>query len=122
VLELATIRVTGQSLWSTIMIAYFPQSMAYWSKQRLSGALPWLGDLYDMLHQMLQTILADRCHLFAPEFPAVKSGATSEGGQQLEIANKWNEQVYRIGETIAHEKSYAAPYRGSTTQHLQGSG
>jgi hypothetical protein len=69
VLELATIRVTGQSLWSTIMIAYFPQSMAYWSKQRLSGALPWLGDLYDMLHQMLQTILADRCHLFAPGIP-----------------------------------------------------
>src|SRR5260370_1877588 len=37
-----------------------------------------------------------------------------------ELADKWDEQVFRIGETIAHEKSYAAPYRGSTTQHLQG--
>src|SRR5206468_12973977 len=26
----------------------------------------------------------------------------------------------RIGETITHEKTYAAPYRGSTTQKLQG--
>jgi hypothetical protein len=36
------------------------------------------------------------------------------------VAENWDEQVYRIEETIAHEKSYAAPYRGSTTQKLQG--
>jgi len=43
------------------------------------------------------------------------------GYRQLrgEVAAKWDEQV-SIGETIAHEKSYAAPYRGSTTQKLQG--
>jgi hypothetical protein len=39
---------------------------------------------------------------------------------QGELSKKWDEQVYRIGETIAHEKSYAAPSRGSTTQKLQG--
>ena len=33
-----------------------------------------------------------------------------------ELSEKWDEQVFRIGETIAHEKSYAAPHRGSTTQ------
>ena len=38
----------------------------------------------------------------------------------IEVAEKWDEQVYRMGETITHEKAYAAPHRGSTTQQLQG--
>jgi uncharacterized protein (TIGR03435 family) len=82
-------RVSGQSLFSTLMIAYFPQGMAYWSPARLSGAPSWLNDLYDidakvseadlpewqkqglsldkkpMLRAMLQTMLADRLHLVA---------------------------------------------------------
>jgi uncharacterized protein (TIGR03435 family) len=86
-------QVPSQSLWNTLMIAYFPQGMAYWSKERLSGAPSWLGDLYDinakvseadladwqkqgltldkkpMLQQMLQTMLADRCHLVAHMVP-----------------------------------------------------
>jgi uncharacterized protein (TIGR03435 family) len=86
-------RVPSQSLWSTIMIAYFPQGTAYWSKERLSGAPPWIDDLYSinakvseavlaewqkqglaldkkpMLQQMLQTMLADRCHLVVHRIP-----------------------------------------------------
>jgi uncharacterized protein (TIGR03435 family) len=82
-------RVTGQSLWSTFMIAYFPQGMAYWSRERITGAPSWFSDQYDidakvseadlpewqkqgltldkkpMLREMLQTMLADRCHLIA---------------------------------------------------------
>lgn len=82
--------VAGQSIFSTILLAYFPQSMAYWSKDRLSGAPSWLGkDLYDidakvapsdiaewrkqgntleqkkMLQEMLQSMLAERCKLVA---------------------------------------------------------
>jgi uncharacterized protein (TIGR03435 family) len=82
-------QVTGQSLWSTFMIAYFPEGMAYWSKERLSGAPSWLNDQYDivakvseadlaewqkqgvtldkkpMFCQMLQAMLAERLHLSA---------------------------------------------------------
>lgn len=85
--------VPGQSLYYTIMIAYFPQGWFYWSRERLSGAPPWLGDPYaidakvseadlaewqkqgltldkkPMLRQMLQTMLADRCHLVAHMVP-----------------------------------------------------
>lgn len=86
-------RVTGQSLFSTIMLAYFPQGMTYWSNDRLSGAPSWLSDQYDinakvsdadlaewqmqgftidkepMLREMLQSMLADRCHLVAHMVP-----------------------------------------------------
>jgi uncharacterized protein (TIGR03435 family) len=86
-------RVTGQSMLAIIMIAYFPQGMAYWSKDRLSGAPAWLSDQYDintkvsdadlaewqkqgvtldkkpMFREMLQTMLADRCHLVAHMVP-----------------------------------------------------
>jgi hypothetical protein len=30
------------------MIAYLAEGIAYWSKDRLSGAPPWLDDLYDI--------------------------------------------------------------------------
>jgi uncharacterized protein (TIGR03435 family) len=87
-------RVTGQPLFYTIMVAYFPQGMAYWSADRLSGVPAWLNDQYDinakvsdadlaewqkqgllgldkkvMLQQMLQAMLADRCHLVAHMVP-----------------------------------------------------
>ena len=101
-------RVTGQSMWSTIMIAYFPQGMAYWSKDRLSGAPSWLSDPYAidarvseadllewqkqrmvtldkkvMLQQMLQTMLADRCHLVAHRVPGAEiSGFSLESGKR----------------------------------------
>jgi uncharacterized protein (TIGR03435 family) len=39
-------RVTGQSLFYTIMMAYFPQGWYYWSPNRLSGAPSWLDDQY----------------------------------------------------------------------------
>jgi uncharacterized protein (TIGR03435 family) len=85
--------VAGQTMLSTILIAYFPQGMAYWSKDRVSGAPPWLSDQYDivakipeadlaewrkqgltldkepMFRQMLQSMLADRCHLVAHVVP-----------------------------------------------------
>ena len=89
-------RLVSQPFWLTIMAAYFPQGGAYWSKDRLSNAPSWIDNLYDinakiseadladwrkqgtavnktpMLRQMLQTMLADRCHLvahFAPGAP-----------------------------------------------------
>lgn len=87
-------RLVSQPFWLTIMATYFPQVGAYWSKGRLSNAPSWLDDLYDinakvseadlsewqkelplapdkkpMLQQMLQTMLADRCHLVAHMVP-----------------------------------------------------
>jgi uncharacterized protein (TIGR03435 family) len=90
-------RLVNQPFWLTMMAAYFPQGTAFWSKDRLSNAPSWLDNLYDvtakvseadlaewrkelplspdkrsMLQQMLQTMLADRCHLiahFAPGSP-----------------------------------------------------
>jgi len=82
-------RVIGQSMLATIMLAYFPQGYAYWSKDNLSGAPKWLSEQYDinarvsdadlaewqkqgsalnkkpMFRAMLQTMLAERCHLAA---------------------------------------------------------
>ena len=87
-------QATGQSMWSTLMIAYFPQGIAFWTKERLSGTPSWIGDLYDinarvaesdipawqkqgmtmdkepMLREMLQTMLADRCRLVAHRIPS----------------------------------------------------
>ncbi|HUD22928.1 MAG TPA: TIGR03435 family protein [Acidobacteriaceae bacterium] len=100
-------RVPGQALWYTIMMAYFPQGMAYWSKDRISGAPSWLGDQYEidakvsvadlaewqkqglsldkkpMLQQMLQTMLADRCHLVAHMAPG-----PSIAGWSLELGKR----------------------------------
>ena len=94
----------GQSLADTILIAYFPQGLAYWH-DRLSGGPSWLtSDLYDidakvseadlaawqkqgipldqkpMLQQMLQSMLAERCHLV---FHRVRG---SVDGYRLELA------------------------------------
>ena len=86
-------RVTGQSMRDTILMAYFPGGMAYWSNDRISGAPSWLGDQYDivakvsetdiaewqkqgfaldkkpMFRAMLQAMLADRFHLVAHMVP-----------------------------------------------------
>jgi uncharacterized protein (TIGR03435 family) len=101
-------RVAGQPLFYTIMLAYFPQGMAYWSADRISGAPAWLNDQYDinakvsdadlaewqkqgplgldkkvMLHQMLQAMLADRCHLVARMVPGPPiSGWSLEPGKR----------------------------------------
>jgi hypothetical protein len=37
-----------------------------------------------------------------------------------ELAQKWDEQVSWIGETIGHEKAIETPHRGSSTQRRQG--
>ena len=83
-------RASNQTIWSTIAIAYFPQGMPYWTRDRILNAPTWTtesqydinakiseSDLADwqkqglaldkkpMFRQMLQTMLADRCHLSA---------------------------------------------------------
>lgn len=76
----------GQSIWKTIMIAYYPQGMTYWRAERLQGAPSWVeknaydieakvaaNDLaewqlqnpqhHDLLNEMLKTALSERCKL-----------------------------------------------------------
>lgn len=92
-------RVSGQSVWATMMIAYFPQGLPYWTKERLSGAPDWiLSATYDidarvseadraawqrqgiglnkvpMLREMLRTMLADRYKLVARRIPGQVDG------------------------------------------------
>ena len=93
-------RTSNQTIWATIMIAYFPQGMAYWGKDRLSGAPAWVDtNQYDiaakvaeadlpewkkqnplkpeqktMFQQMLQSMLADRCKLVVHRVPSQISG------------------------------------------------
>jgi uncharacterized protein (TIGR03435 family) len=87
-------RASNQTIWSTIMIAYFPQGMASWTADRLKGAPSWLdSEQYDinakvsaedlpawqrqgsslerqeMFRTMLQTLLADRCKLAVHRIP-----------------------------------------------------
>lgn len=83
----------GESIRTLIMLAYFPQGLAFWSTDRLSGAPKWIDDLYDvhakvsgadlaewqkqgialdqkpMLQKMLQATLAERCHLVVRPVP-----------------------------------------------------
>jgi bla regulator protein BlaR1 len=81
------------------MIAYFPQGMAYWTKERLSGAPDWImTGTYDidarvsdaaraawqkqglgldrelLLSAMLQTMLADRYKMVAHRVPGYADG------------------------------------------------
>jgi uncharacterized protein (TIGR03435 family) len=85
---------SNQTIWSTIMIAYFPQGMASWTPDRLKGAPSWLdSEQYDinakvsaedlqawqrqgssleqqeMFRTMLQALLADRCKLAVHRIP-----------------------------------------------------
>jgi uncharacterized protein (TIGR03435 family) len=99
--------VPGQSLFFTIMMAYFPQGGLYWSRGRLSGAPSWIDNRYaidakvseadlaewqkqgttldkkPMLRAMLQTLLADRCHLVAHMVPG-----TPIPGYSLEVGKR----------------------------------
>lgn len=88
----------GQSLANTILMAYYPQGMSVW-RGRLVSAPGWLtSELYDidakvaeseiadwqrqgmpldqkpLLRQMLQSMLADRCHLTFHRVPAQLDG------------------------------------------------
>jgi len=78
-------RAVGQSLWTTIMIADYPQGHEYWRDDQLVGLPPWsMADLYDInarvapsdqqvwqqqgerheiLRTMLRSMLADRFKL-----------------------------------------------------------
>lgn len=87
-------RAANQTIWSTIMIAYFPQGMASWTNDRLKGAPSWVIDeQYDInakvsaadlpawqrqgssleqeeiFRDMLQSVLADRCKLVVHRIP-----------------------------------------------------
>jgi uncharacterized protein (TIGR03435 family) len=92
-------RARGQSLYSTIMVAYSNQGWMYWSTDRFLGAPAWvMNEFYDidakvapedlaewqkqgntpahreMLHAMLQAALAERCKLVLHRVPAEASG------------------------------------------------
>lgn len=92
-------RARGQSLYSTIMVAYSNQGWMFWSTDRLQGAPAWvMNEFYDidakvapedlaewqrqgntpahreMLHAMLQAALADRCKLVLHRIPAETPG------------------------------------------------
>ena len=97
---------SGQPLLYTILIAYFPQGMAYW-KDRVSGGPSWLNDKYDidakvseadlpawrkeqnlplaqkvMFTQMLQRMLVERCHLVTHRVPGQMDGFFLEAGKK----------------------------------------
>ena len=100
-------RAPSQQMIYTILMAYFPQGLPYWS-HRVSGAPDWVrSDLYEidakvsdaeladwqkqgatldkmpLFRQMLQTMLADRCHLVAHMVPGTPiTGLTLEVGKQ----------------------------------------
>lgn len=92
-------RAPGQSVWATMMIAYFPQGLPVWTKERLSGAPDWiLSAAYDidarvsdadrtawqkqgmslekepMLREMLRTMLADRYKFVMHRIPGQVDG------------------------------------------------
>ena len=77
-------RARNQSMWATIMVAYYPLSNQYWRGDRLIGGPKWLEENYDieakvssedvtawqhqgpenkMLKPMLQAALRERCRL-----------------------------------------------------------
>ena len=81
-------RATNQSLWSTIMLAYFP--MPKWSNDRIKGLPSWVSEQYDitakiapkdivawqnqgpdreLLQAALRSLLADRCKLTMRNIP-----------------------------------------------------
>jgi bla regulator protein BlaR1 len=84
---------------STILLAYFPEGMSYWGRDRIQGAPAWLDDQYDidarvgeadlpewqrerslklvqkvLLQQMLQSMLADRSKLVVHRVPSTIAG------------------------------------------------
>jgi uncharacterized protein (TIGR03435 family) len=122
--------VTGQSLFYTIMIAYFPQGTVYWSDDRLAGAPQWINDLYEidarvsdadltdlddwhrkgpalstkpMLRQMLQTMLADRCHLVAHMVPGppIRGFSLEVGKRGARLTESKPDEVLPAGVKLA---------------------
>ena len=100
-------RTSNQTIWSTIMIAYFPMGMASWTSDRLKGAPAWLDSAqYDinakvstadfpawkrqgssleqeeMFRAMLQSMLADRCKLVVHRIPGEAPGLFLEVGKR----------------------------------------
>jgi len=120
--------VVGQRLRDTLMIAYFPQGIAFWSADRLSGAPGWLDDQFDidarvseadltewqkqgttleekpMFRQMLQSMLADRLHLVAHMVP----GPPVDG---------WSLQVAKRGPHLTESKPDATLPAGMKLPH-----
>jgi len=108
----------GQSIATTILLAYYPLGMSFWNG-RLVGAPGWLtSELYDidakvaeaditdwekqgvqldqklLLREMLQSLLAERCHLAFRRVPAQLDG------WRLEIAKN----APRLAESKADEE------------------
>ncbi|HEX9198545.1 MAG TPA: TIGR03435 family protein [Acidobacteriaceae bacterium] len=98
----------NQTMWSTIMIAYFPQGMANWTPDRLKGAPSWLNsdqydisakvaavdlpewqrqgstlDREDIFRAMLQSMLAERCKLAVHRIPAEVPGFALGVGKRV---------------------------------------
>jgi uncharacterized protein (TIGR03435 family) len=135
-------RVNGQSIWQTILIAYFPQGDSYWSTAgRITGMRTWPAwlsqpysinakvsgadlaewqkqgaalDKKPILREMLQTMLADRCHLVAHRVPGPPvngfSLEVSKRGPRL-AASKPNE-VYPQGAKLASGGVMVPPHIG----------
>jgi uncharacterized protein (TIGR03435 family) len=100
-------RTVNQTIWSTIMIAYFPEGMANWTPERLKGGPAWIAtEQYDinakvsaadlpawqrqgttlehqeMFRAMLQTMLAERCKMVAHLIPAEVPGLVLAVGKR----------------------------------------
>ncbi len=147
--------VPGQSLFFTIMMAYFPQGGVYWSKDRLSGAPSWIDERYaidakvsdadlaewqkqgitldkkPMLRAMLQSMLADRCHLVAHMVPGPPiSGwslslgkhaprlTESKPGETLPTGSPLSEGGVYVPWTDKRELSYFGVTMSGLAQHL----
>jgi uncharacterized protein (TIGR03435 family) len=135
--------VTGQSIAATVMIAYFPQGAAYWSRDRLSGAPAWLRDQYDinakvseadlaewqkqgvtfdkepMFREMLRTMLADRCHLVAHMVPGppISGWALELGKHAPHLAESKPDEVLPAGMKLA-DGGVSAPRQPGEKPHL----
>jgi uncharacterized protein (TIGR03435 family) len=128
---------------TTILIAYFPQGMPYWSRDRISGAPAWLRDQYDintkvsdadlaewqkqgptfdknpMFREMLQTMLADRCHLVAHMVPGPPiSGWSLELGKHTpHLTESKPGEALPAGVKLA-DGGVMAPYQHGDKPHL----
>ncbi len=110
-------RTEGQSIWSTIMIAYFPQGVRYWRAERLIGAPKWaLDEFYDikgkvvpedltkwqkqtptqheMLNAMLRTMLEERCKL------VLRQTMVDAPALALQVAHAGKLRVSVLGATL----------------------
>jgi uncharacterized protein (TIGR03435 family) len=120
-------RASGMPLSTTILIAYIPQGMAFWSKDSLSGAPAWVNkDLYDidakvapedvaawqklsqnlthkdMVDAMLQAMLAERCKLAVHLVPAEATGyALVLGKRPLKLQPTPADEVEPTGVRLA---------------------